>query len=312
MRNWIILCCVFATIVVTAQSVGIGTTTPHASSMLDVTSTTKGLLIPRMTSAQRTAIATPATGLLVYQTDGTTGFYYFDGTSWVNLQSVGNDWTTTGNAGTNPSVHFIGTTDNQHLRFRLNNQTSGWIGLPSDQNVFLGYISGQNNTGMSNTGLGYKSLNANTTGTNNTAIGSGSLSNNTTGGNNTATGVKALFSNDIGINNTANGFEALYDNTSGGGNTANGNEALRSNTSGNFNTATGHQALNANTTGSYNTANGNEALRSNTTGSFNTANGSGALLSNTIGSRNSATGTDALFSNNTGERNTANGFEALY
>ncbi len=47
------------------------------SAMLDVKSTTKGALIPRMTAAQRTAIGAPASGLMVYQTDGTVGFYYY-------------------------------------------------------------------------------------------------------------------------------------------------------------------------------------------------------------------------------------------
>lgn len=65
------------------SQVGIGTTTPAASSILDLTSTSQGLLAPRMTAAQRTAIASPATGLLVYQTDGTAGFYYYDGGAWV-------------------------------------------------------------------------------------------------------------------------------------------------------------------------------------------------------------------------------------
>jgi hypothetical protein len=60
-------------------------TTGNASSVLDVKSTTKGFLIPRMTSAQRTAISSPATGLLVYQTDGTTGFYYYDGSAWTSF-----------------------------------------------------------------------------------------------------------------------------------------------------------------------------------------------------------------------------------
>jgi hypothetical protein len=55
-------------------SVGIGTTSPAASSLLEVKSTTKGLLIPRMTFVQRNAITSPATGLLIYQTNGGPDF----------------------------------------------------------------------------------------------------------------------------------------------------------------------------------------------------------------------------------------------
>ena len=66
-------------------SIGMGTTSPNTSAVLDLTSTTKGILIPRMTAAQRTAIATPATGLLVYQTNAPAGFYYYDGTAWLLL-----------------------------------------------------------------------------------------------------------------------------------------------------------------------------------------------------------------------------------
>lgn len=68
---------------------GIGTETIDNSAMLDISSTTRGLLTPRMTQAERTAITTPAAGLIVYQTDGTSGFYYNMGTSaspsWVVL-----------------------------------------------------------------------------------------------------------------------------------------------------------------------------------------------------------------------------------
>jgi hypothetical protein len=60
-------------------------TAADTSAMLDVSSTTKGLLIPRMIAAQRNTIASPATGLLVYQTDGDTGFYYYNGASWFLL-----------------------------------------------------------------------------------------------------------------------------------------------------------------------------------------------------------------------------------
>src|SRR5258707_7893632 len=61
--------------------------TGQASSVLDVKSTSKGFLAPRMTLAQRVAISSPAEGLLVYQTDGTKGFYYFTNAAWVSLAS---------------------------------------------------------------------------------------------------------------------------------------------------------------------------------------------------------------------------------
>ena len=103
------------------SQVGIGTVTPDPSSALDVNSTTAGLLIPTMNQAQRDAIAAPATGLLIFQTNNTAGFYYFDGTVWTPLAGGGggNDWALTGNAivGTD----FLGTTNAQDLRIRTNN-----------------------------------------------------------------------------------------------------------------------------------------------------------------------------------------------
>src|SRR5919109_527542 len=71
---------------------GIGTTTPNASSLLEIKSTTKGLLISRMTKNQRDAIATPATGLLIYQTNSTPGFYYYDGTTWQAVTPKNKSW----------------------------------------------------------------------------------------------------------------------------------------------------------------------------------------------------------------------------
>lgn len=71
-----------------SQAVGIGTSSPHPSAQLDVTSINKGLLVPRMTVAQRGAIASPVAGLLIYQTDGAPGYYSYNGASWniVNTQ----------------------------------------------------------------------------------------------------------------------------------------------------------------------------------------------------------------------------------
>jgi hypothetical protein len=72
---------------------GIGTLTPHQSAKLHLNSTTKGFLIPRMTEAERLAIPinplipSPATGLMVYQTDGVDGYYYWDGTQWQRIST---------------------------------------------------------------------------------------------------------------------------------------------------------------------------------------------------------------------------------
>ena len=72
---------------VRAQNVGIGTTAPDASAALDIVSTSKGALLPRVASTG--SVSSPATGLIVYQTGGTPGYYYNAGTpgapSWQQL-----------------------------------------------------------------------------------------------------------------------------------------------------------------------------------------------------------------------------------
>jgi hypothetical protein len=76
-------------LIVTKQgTAALGTITPNASARLQVDSTTQGFLPPRMTAAQRAAIASPATGLMVYQTDGTEGVYVYSGGAWKSLTMV--------------------------------------------------------------------------------------------------------------------------------------------------------------------------------------------------------------------------------
>ena len=71
--------------------IGVGTITPNASAMLDVSSTTKGLLAPRMTTVQKNAIATPVSGLLVYDTD-LAKFNYYNGSTWISIEAnIGRD-----------------------------------------------------------------------------------------------------------------------------------------------------------------------------------------------------------------------------
>jgi len=74
-----------------AQSIGVNSdgAAPDASAMLDVSSIAKGLLIPRMTLTQRGNISSPATGLLIYQTDSTPGFYSYTGSAWSVLGATG-------------------------------------------------------------------------------------------------------------------------------------------------------------------------------------------------------------------------------
>jgi hypothetical protein len=85
-KQFLTLSILFTTYFASAQ-VGVGTTTPHASAVLDVTSTTQGFLPPRMTQAQRNAIASPASGLLIWCTNcGSAGeFQGYNGTTWTNL-----------------------------------------------------------------------------------------------------------------------------------------------------------------------------------------------------------------------------------
>ncbi|MCF6170425.1 MAG: hypothetical protein L3J31_05895 [Bacteroidales bacterium] len=70
---------------------------PDASSMLDIKSTSSGFLAPRMTQAQRNAIGSPATSLLIYQTDNTPGYYYYNGSTWQRIvDGDDGDWTISG------------------------------------------------------------------------------------------------------------------------------------------------------------------------------------------------------------------------
>jgi trimeric autotransporter adhesin len=239
-----------------AQSVGIGTNAPNASAQLDVTATNKGILVPRVTNAQMLAIASPANGLLVYNTDSAS-FAYRNATAWVFVKgnnTASNDWSTKGNAGTDTSKNFIGTTDNQDLIFKRNNIRAGFIGSSS----------------KSNTSWGLEALNPSTTGSYNVAIGSQALKDNTFGSNNVANGVGALKNNNTGSNNVANGNQALLANTSGYGNTAVGSGSLP-NLNGLYgdNTAIGNAAFNSKTSGSTNTALGSYAGQGNIVGSGN-------------------------------------------
>ncbi len=77
-----------------------------SSAMLDVSSTTSGMLIPRMSSTERSTISNPATGLLVYQIDAPAGFWYFDGTAWTQLGAGGGGGGSTINCSTSSNSDY--------------------------------------------------------------------------------------------------------------------------------------------------------------------------------------------------------------
>jgi trimeric autotransporter adhesin len=332
-----------------SQGVGIGTTVPDASAALDITHTGKGLLIPRMSTGSINAIASPAKGLLVYDSLANK-LMVNTGTpaapSWQPVASNSSGWNLTGNSGINPVSQFIGTTDNRSLRFRIGNTGAGELN-PVTKNISWGLRAGASNTtgfsniaigtdalklntvstnlvamgdssllnnndGTFNTGVGSKSLSFNTSGSSNTAIGFESLRFNTTGSVNTAIGARALSSNTTGRFNAATGYSSLLFNTTGESNTATGSESLLNNITGHDNTATGSESLFFNSTGSLNTAFGSQSLKLNITGSVNTATGTHSLFSNTTGSENTAVGNESLFSNSVGTLNTAVGNNALF
>ena len=106
-----------------SAQVGIGTTMPNASSLLDLTSANSGLLIPRISLLSNTdvvTIPTPLTSLLVYNTGfAPNGYYYWNGSLWAQLSTGTNsDWSLTGNAGTVAGTNFLGTTNAVDLRIK--------------------------------------------------------------------------------------------------------------------------------------------------------------------------------------------------
>ncbi|MFN0175914.1 MAG: tail fiber domain-containing protein [Saprospiraceae bacterium] len=287
-----------------AQSVSINTdgSTAHSSSIFEVKSTNKGLLAPRMTTIQRDAIAAPATGLLIYNTDANV-FQFRNGTVWTNLNSekilVDADGDT--------KIQVEESTDEDIIRFDLKgnermvlqenaNGKARLELLDGTANVFIGDDAGlSNNTGIYHTGIGYGALKFTTGGFENVAVGGFALYQNLSGSRNTGLGNYALRSNTTGWENIGIGVNALYSNTTGWDNTA-----------------TGVLALYYNDTGERNCAYGHSALYSNTTGLDNTAIGVASSYLNDSGGQNTAIGVNTLWHSTSAHNNTALGYQAGY
>jgi hypothetical protein len=166
MKQLMTLAAVLFSAISFGQSVGIGTTSPDPNAQLDVTSSTKGILIPRMTLAQRNAIPGITLGLMIYQTDNNPGFYVNKSsalaTNWVPITEGKNLWTTslgnsnyisninTGNVGigtTLPETKFAVTNDDSAIVLFNNSQTlanniQSNIYVGTGRNGFGGYFTG--------------------------------------------------------------------------------------------------------------------------------------------------------------------------
>ncbi len=314
---------------------------PDPSSMLDISATDKGILIPRMTMAERNAISSPQTGLLVFQTDNTPGFYYNAGTpaapGWQAAIGQGGNWTNSGgNIYYNSGNVGIGLTNpGYQLHIQLMMKAEGGIFGDGSSRVAVGYDFWGGETGLydwnedkliagrlvAGTVYQYGGEPHSSEGLfiDNGNVGIGT---DTPAALLDVTGDALISGLTIGTGsnpettNTALGSQALQTNSIGVRNTAAGATALRDNFGGSWNTATGYSALAQNIGGSNNTAIGNQAMALNETGNYNTAVGSTALYFNKGRSRSTAIGHEAMHFAFNGSAavdsyNTAVGFEAL-
>lgn len=125
-------------------SIGIGTNTPHSSAVLEVQSDNKGMLTPQMTTTQRNGIASPATGLLVFD-NTTNSFWFYNGNAWTELVNNGSsdNWTKSGNHIMNSNTGNIGIGSNAPIYDLYINRPSPAIGFfDVAKNHFSGLISG--------------------------------------------------------------------------------------------------------------------------------------------------------------------------
>jgi len=303
--------------------VGIGTSTPDSSARLQIdanaATNAKGFLLPRVTAAQKVGIVSPATGLIVYQTDGTQGFYYYDGSSWNLLPSASNVVPYSGasrsvNLG-NYDLTVNGLTVGRGNGNVSSNTASGYQALYSNttggSNTAFGYSALYRNNGSGNSAIGFEALRNNMS-SNNVALGYRSLYKTEFGGDNVAIGSEALYNNVYGSYSIAIGSRALlsYNQSSSGYNTAIGYYSQSSNQYGIHNVAVGYYSLYSLFFGYYNVGFGNNALKMNSGGNYNTAIGHNSLYFNDANA-NTAIGYQSLYWNTSGTNNTALGYNAL-
>jgi hypothetical protein len=301
---------------------------PNSKAVLDVSSSTMGMLVPRMTTAQRNTLEATLTpdekGMMVFDSVTNT-FYYFNGTVFDSISSGAISLLQDTDGDTKVLVEE--TPDNDQIRFETGGlfshaikggkievyNTGGSIYIGDD----AGKIDDWTYNDHNNIGIGNSTLKTSMLGKNNVAIGLEAMMNGFEhDDNNIAIGTRSLYSNRDGAFNIAIGVAALYSYKLDGV-IAIGDSSLYHNGSGTIsgdeaqkNTAIGTKTLFLNTTGHNNTAVGFEVLTNNN-GTGNSALASYALRNNTTGIDNTAVGYKSLFNNSSGSNNVAIGAHSL-
>lgn len=300
------------------DNIHIGDGPLESSAVFQIDKTNKGVLIPRLTTAQRNAIASPADGLLVYDTDSKS-FWHFNGLVWCDVSAP--DHITDKDGDTRIMVEESFDLDKIQVYLKgdrvfeitENEEGNPVVSFPnaSYSSTFFGYHAGlQDSTFFNNVGIGRSALQENKMGIFNTAVGSFTLEKNKSNSN-TAIGSNSMRENTTGSNNTALGYASLFSNTTGVDNVAIGSSSNhQSNAS--YNTSVGSGTLFRNISGDKNSIVGCYALFNNTTGASNVSLGFGSLQQNTTASHNVAVGTQAMQVNTTGFSNTVVGDSASY
>jgi hypothetical protein len=142
----------------TIQSVAVNTdgTIAHSSAILDITSTSKGLLTPRMTQAQRDLINNPAMGLMIFQTDNTPGYYFYNGSAWTQMAtgSISNLWSVNGTNIYNNNIDFVGIGTNSPISKLTVRTANGYGFIHTDGNIEVGTYIGDGGTNVTGGWLG--------------------------------------------------------------------------------------------------------------------------------------------------------------
>lgn len=334
---------IFTAVVANAQNVGFNVdgSIPDASAAVDIKSTNRGLLIPRMTTTQRNDIASPADGLLVF--DNTTStFWYYEGVLWEELTITSNDSDGIYDGdGTTPAGTDVTVTDYINIGVNTlfvdgaNNRIGIGTNTPTDALHIVG-TSGNTIRIVDGNQAANKVLTSDANGNATWQTPSSGSTEDSTRiidqDGDTKIQVEESADEDVirfdvagterwvmvgnRLESKNSNFSTYIGENAGLSHTAGafynigiGSNALRNNSGGDRNSAVGLDAL-QNNTGSWNSAFGFSSISANTSGNFNSAFGTYSLRAITTASGNSAFGYGALANNSVGSNNVAIGFGA--